>query len=61
MIPLEQWRDVLAVEGRAVVLQVASSGGWDAVVLYLEQIRGSGKKETGGDPLAGRARSSGCR
>jgi hypothetical protein len=61
MITLEQWRDVLAVEGRAVVLQVASSGGWDAVVLYLEQIRGSGKKETGGDPLAGRARSSGCR
>jgi hypothetical protein len=41
MITLEQWRDVLAVEGRAVVLQVASSGGWDAVVLYLVQIQGA--------------------
>jgi hypothetical protein len=47
MITLDQWRDVLAVEGRAVVLQVAASGGWDGVVVYLEQIKGSAgpKKE----------------
>ena len=45
-ITLDQWRDVLAVDGRAVVLQLAVSG-WDAVVLYLEQIKGSAgpKKE----------------
>jgi hypothetical protein len=41
MITLDQWRDVLAVEGRAVVLAVAAGGGWDAVTAYLEQIRGS--------------------
>lgn len=47
LISLDQWRDVLAVEGRAVVLQVAASGGWDSVGLYLEQIKGLGvsKKE----------------
>lgn len=47
MITLDQWRDVLAVEGRGVVLQLAAAGGWDAVVLYLEQIKGSAgpKKE----------------
>lgn len=41
MITLDQWRDVLAVEGRGVVLSVAASGGWDAVVRYLDQIKGS--------------------
>lgn len=44
MITLDQWRDVLAVEGRALVLQVASSGGWDAVSVYLESIKGSYQK-----------------
>lgn len=39
VITLAQWRDVLAVEGRAVVLQVAASGGWDAVASYLESIK----------------------
>lgn len=42
-ITLEQWRDVLRVEGRGIVLQVAASGGWDAVTLYLESIH---KKST---------------
>lgn len=50
-ITLEQWRDVLAVEGRAAVLSLASSGGWDAVAAYLDQIKGTGKKQTAGDPL----------
>lgn len=37
-ITLEQWRDVLRVEGRAIVLQLAVQG-WDAVTLYLDSIR----------------------
>lgn len=47
MITLDQWRDVLAVEGRGAVLSVAAAGGWDSVVVYLEQIKGSAgpKKE----------------
>jgi hypothetical protein len=44
MLTIEQWRDVLAVEGRGAVLQVASSGGWDAVAVYLESIKGSYQK-----------------
>jgi hypothetical protein len=43
-ITLEQWRDVLAVEGRVVVLQVAASGGWEAVAVYLDSIKDQGKK-----------------
>jgi len=39
MLTVDQWRDVLAVEGRAVVLQVASSGGWLAVEAYLCSIK----------------------
>jgi hypothetical protein len=38
-ISLEQWRDVLAVEGRGIVLAVAASGGWDAVTVYLDSIK----------------------
>jgi hypothetical protein len=34
-VTLEQWREVLRVEGRGVLLQVAASGGWPAVQLYL--------------------------
>lgn len=55
MITLEQWRDVLAIEGRAVVLQVAASGGWDAVTLYLEQIRGNAVRLSEGTRLRGGA------
>lgn len=43
MITVDQWRDVLAVEGRGVVLQVAASGGWGGVSCYLEQIKGFGR------------------
>lgn len=39
MLTVDQWRDVLAVDGRAVVLQVASSGGWLAVEAYLASIK----------------------
>lgn len=40
MITLEQWRKVLKVEGRGLVLQLAASGGWDAVQLYLDGLTG---------------------
>ena len=40
MITLEQWCDVLAVDGRGTVLMLAANGGWDAVSLYLESIKG---------------------
>jgi len=36
----DQWRDVLAVEGREVVLSIAPSG-WDALAAYLDSIKGS--------------------
>jgi hypothetical protein len=43
-ITLEQWCDVLRVEGRGLVLQVAASGGWDAVKIYLASIQKSQDK-----------------
>jgi hypothetical protein len=45
-ITLEQWRDVLAVEGRGNVLALAVSGGWAAVAGYLFSIKGKGTKAT---------------
>ena len=38
-ITLDQWRDVLAVDGRANVLVLAVSGGWSAVLAYLSSIK----------------------
>jgi len=38
-IRLDQWCDVLAVEGQGVVLQLAASGGWDSVAIYLVSIK----------------------
>lgn len=43
-ITLEQWRDVLADDGRGVLLMLASNGGWDSVLLYLNGIKGRGNK-----------------
>lgn len=57
-ITVDQWRDVLAVEGRAVVLQVAAAGGWEAVTVYLEQIKGSSPRRPEGTRLRGGAGSS---
>jgi hypothetical protein len=47
-LTIEQWRDVLAVEGRGVLLSAACRGGWPAVLAYLRQIEGKGvsKKNT---------------
>lgn len=35
-LTVEQWRDVIWVEGRAELLWVAATGGWDAVLAYLD-------------------------
>lgn len=37
-IDLEDWRKVLAVDGRALVLELAASGGWNAVRLYIDSL-----------------------
>lgn len=50
-ITLEQWRDVLAVDGRGTVLMLAANGGWEAVAIYLSSIEERGVKRdkpTGG-------------
>lgn len=53
-ITLSQWRDVLAVEGRANVLACAAAGGWPAVREYLAAIRGAGADGApGGCRMAG--------
>ena len=44
-ITIEQWRDVLAVEGRGAVLSIATRGGWPAVMDYLQGIKGFGIKQ----------------
>lgn len=40
-ITLEQWRDVLKVDGRATVLEIAARSGWEAVTRYLDVIKGA--------------------
>lgn len=44
MITVDQWRDVLAVEGRGAVLSLAARGGWAAVSEYLLGIKVCGSK-----------------
>lgn len=46
-ITLDQWRDVLAVDGRAKVLVAAVSGGWSAVVAFLDSIKGKARPAAG--------------
>ena len=41
-ITLEEWRLVLKAEGRALVLQLAESGGWEAVERYLSGLGAQG-------------------
>lgn len=43
-ITLEQWCDVLAADGRGTVLMLAANGGWDAVTVYLDGVKGSAIK-----------------
>lgn len=42
VISIDQWRDVLAVDGSANVLILAANGGYEAVAVYLASIRGRG-------------------
>lgn len=41
MISVEQWRDVLRVEGRALVLELAAARGWPAVARFLDFVKGA--------------------
>ena len=43
-ITIDQWRDVLAVEGNGMVLMLAANGGWDAVARFLDGIKGKGQR-----------------
>jgi hypothetical protein len=43
LLTVDQWRDVLKVDGRAVVLQIASRAGWAEVQKYLWFIEGAGR------------------
>ena len=44
-LTIEQWRDVLAVEGRGPLLSAAARGGWPSVAVYLAEIKGKGEKK----------------
>lgn len=41
IISVEQWRDVLRVEGRALVLELAAARGWPAVTKFLDFVKGA--------------------
>lgn len=43
VITIEQWRDILADDGRGVVLSLAASQGWSAVADYIASIKGKFK------------------
>ena len=41
LISVDEWRDVLRVQARGVVLELAAAGGWLAVARFLWFIRGA--------------------
>jgi hypothetical protein len=41
MVTVDQWRDVLKVDGRGVLLDIAAKGGWSHVQKYLHFIDGA--------------------
>lgn len=43
LLTVDQWRDVLKVDGRATVLEIASGSGWPEVQRYLWFIEGAAK------------------
>jgi Replication protein len=43
LLTVDQWRDVLKVDGRATVLEIASRSGWHEVQRYLWFIEGAAK------------------
>ena len=43
LVTPEQWADVLRVDGRATVLEISASGGWDRLQRYFWFIQGASK------------------
>jgi hypothetical protein len=43
LLTVDQWRDVLRVDGRATVLEIAARAGWHEVQRYLWFIEGAAK------------------
>ena len=43
LLTVDQWRDVLRVDGRATVLEIAAASGWNEVQRYLWFIEGAAK------------------
>lgn len=41
LLSIDQWRDVLKVDGRGVLLDIAAKGGWSHVLKYLHFIDGA--------------------
>jgi hypothetical protein len=41
LLTVDQWRDVLKVDGRGVLLDIAAKGGWSHVKKYLHFIEGA--------------------
>ena len=41
LLSVDQWRDVLKVDGRGVLLDIAAKGGWHNVQRYLWLIEGA--------------------
>lgn len=41
LLTVDQWRDVLKVDARGVLLEVAAHGGWERVQMYLHVIEGA--------------------
>jgi hypothetical protein len=41
LLTVDQWRDVLKVNGRATVLEIAAASGWAEVLSFLHFIKGS--------------------
>lgn len=41
LLTVDQWRDVLKVDGRGVLLDIAAKGGWPHVQKYLHFIEGA--------------------
>ncbi|SOZ97318.1 protein rep [Cupriavidus taiwanensis] len=50
LLTVEQWRAVLRHEARAIVLELAERGGWEAVEAYLESISRRDQAGTSGVP-----------
>ena len=57
-ITIEQWRDVLASKGRGTVLQLAASGGWELVEIYLLSIQRSEAMNARKTPARSAARTA---